>query len=79
MFAASLKHNAPGSYDFGFIDNSKYTGSLEYTPVDSSKGFWMFTADGYGVGSSQPTSTPIQGIAGTSPSTSKPNQYPSTN
>lgn len=66
MFAATLKHNAPGSYDFGFIDNSKYTGMIEYTDVDSSQGFWMFTADGYGVGSSQPNSSPMKAIAGTS-------------
>lgn len=64
VFAANLKHNQPGTYDFGFIDQSKYTGSLAYTPVDSSQGFWMFTADGYKVGSS--TGSSIQGIAGIS-------------
>ncbi|KAI5307596.1 Type I transmembrane sorting receptor, partial [Ascosphaera atra] len=30
VFTASLKHNAPGSYDFGFIDKSKYTGEIKY-------------------------------------------------
>lgn len=63
LFAASLKHNAPGTYDFGFIDNTKYTGSLTYTSVDSSQGFWMFTTDGYKVGST--SGGPIQGIADT--------------
>ncbi|KAI9672255.1 MAG: Type I transmembrane sorting receptor [Alyxoria varia] len=44
LFAVQLKHNAPGSFDFGFIDDSKYTGSITYTPVDSSKGGWMFNS-----------------------------------
>lgn len=63
LFAATLKHNAPGTYDFGFVDPSKYTGSVAYTPVDSSQGFWMFTADGYSAGSTKGGS--IQGIADT--------------
>lgn len=63
LFAVTLKHNAPGTYDFGFIDKSKYTGSLTYTGVDSSQGFWMFTADSYKIGSSSGGS--IQGIADT--------------
>lgn len=63
LFAVTLKHNAPGTYDFGFVDPSKYTGSLAYTAVDSSQGFWMFTADGYKAGSS--TGGSIQGIADT--------------
>lgn len=64
LFAVTLKHKAPGSYDFGFIDKSKYTGSLTYADVDNSQGFWGFTADGYKVGSSSGGS--IKGIAGKS-------------
>ncbi|KAJ5587495.1 uncharacterized protein N7459_003260 [Penicillium hispanicum] len=63
LFAVTLKHNAPGSYDFGYIDKSKYTGSLTYADVDNSQGFWSFTADGYKVGSTSGDS--IQGIADT--------------
>lgn len=67
LFAVTLKHNAPGTYDFGYIDRSKYTGSLVYTDVDSSQGFWMFTADGYKTGSSIGSSIggSISGIADT--------------
>lgn len=50
LFTVDLKKNAPGSYNFGFIDNSKYTGSITYVPVDSSRGFWEFTGRGYSVG-----------------------------
>lgn len=63
LFAVTLKHNAPGSYDFGFLDKSKYTGSLTYTDVDSSQGFWSFTADSYKIGSQSGSS--IKGIADT--------------
>lgn len=52
LFTVDLKKNAPGSYNFGFIDNSKYTGTITYVPVDSSQGFWQFTTKGYSVGSS---------------------------
>ncbi|KAL5117962.1 Aspartic protease snp2 [Pleosporales sp. CAS-2024a] len=65
LFAATLKYHAAGSYDFGFIDSSKYTGALTYTSVDNSQGFWGFTASGYSVGSGSTTSSSIQGIADT--------------
>ncbi|KAJ9303014.1 hypothetical protein DTO271G3_388 [Paecilomyces variotii] len=65
LFAVTLKHNAPGSYDFGFLDSSKYTGKITYTEVDNSQGFWGFTADGYAVGNGQTTSDQISGIADT--------------
>ena len=51
LFTARLKHNTPGTYDFGYIDSSKYTGSLSYTTVDNSQGFWGFTPTSYNVGS----------------------------
>ena len=57
VFAATLKHNEPGTYDFGFIDSAKYTGDLTYADVDSSQGFWQFTVDGYAVGSDTSSSS----------------------
>lgn len=64
LFAVALKHNAPGTFDFGYVDKSKYTGSLTYADVDNSQGFWQFTADSYSVGS-QSGSESIVGIADT--------------
>ncbi|KAH8702374.1 aspartic proteinase complexed with Pepstatin [Talaromyces proteolyticus] len=64
VFAAILKHDAPGSYDFGFIDSSKYTGNITYTPADNSQGYWGFTVDSYTVGTTV-TSTALSGIADT--------------
>jgi aspergillopepsin I len=63
LFAATLKHNAPGTYDFGFIDSSRYTGKIAYTDVDSSQGFWMFTTDDYSI-DGQSQGEQITGIAG---------------
>ena len=34
------------SYDFGYIDSSKYSGQIYYTPVNNANGFWQFTAGG---------------------------------
>jgi Eukaryotic aspartyl protease len=39
-----------GTYDFGTIDSSKYTGSITYTNVNTANGFWEFTGSGYAVG-----------------------------
>ncbi|KIX97696.1 uncharacterized protein Z520_06474 [Fonsecaea multimorphosa CBS 102226] len=65
VFTADLKKGAPGSYDFGFIDSSKYTGDITYTPVDNSNGFWEITGTGYQVGNGKFQSASIDAIADT--------------
>ena len=45
VFTANLKAGSAGSYQFGFIDNTAYSGSLHYTPVVTSAsavGLWAF-------------------------------------
>lgn len=54
-----------GTYNFGFIDSSLYTGTLEFVDVDSKAGYWTFTASGYGVGSAAITTGNITGVADT--------------
>ena len=54
-----------GSYDFGFIDSAKYTGTITYVPVDSSQGFWGFTSNGYAVGNGSFRSASVKAIADT--------------
>ncbi|KAI0111248.1 aspartic peptidase domain-containing protein [Nemania sp. FL0031] len=44
-FTADLKYHTAGTYDFGVVDDSKYTGDIAYVDVDDSQGFWGFTAD----------------------------------
>ncbi|KAJ6445302.1 Multidrug resistance protein 2 [Purpureocillium lavendulum] len=65
LFTADLKHQANGKYNFGYIDSSAHTGSIVYTPVDSSQGFWTWTSTGYSVGGSRLTRESIDGIADT--------------
>ncbi|KAI5459573.1 eukaryotic aspartyl protease [Mariannaea sp. PMI_226] len=65
LFTADLRQDAPGTYNFGFINASSYTGKISYTPVDDSDGFWAFTAAGYAVGSGSMSRSSISGIADT--------------
>ena len=65
LFTANLKKGAPGKYDFGFIDTTQYTGSISYTSVKTTNGFWEFTGSGYAVGSGSFVSSSIDGIADT--------------
>ena len=60
-----LKKGVPGTYDFGFIDDSKHTGPITYTKVNNGRGFWEFTGTGYGVGTGKFQSTSIDAIADT--------------
>ncbi|KAL2037093.1 hypothetical protein N7G274_010220 [Stereocaulon virgatum] len=65
LFTADLKKGRPGSYNFGYIDSAAYTGSITYTAVDNSRGFWGFTGAGYTVGTGAPVSESIPAIADT--------------
>ncbi|CAK7199494.1 hypothetical protein SEUCBS139899_002174 [Sporothrix eucalyptigena] len=65
LFTADLKHNAPGSYDFGFINSSLYTGEITYVSVNTNPGYWTWTSSGYAVGSGSFTSSSLSGIADT--------------
>ncbi|KAK8190567.1 aspartic peptidase domain-containing protein [Phyllosticta capitalensis] len=65
LFAVTLKKGEAGTYDFGYIDQSKYTGEIAYIDVDSSEGYWGFTADGYAVGDGSVTGSSFSAIADT--------------
>ncbi|KAG8424737.1 hypothetical protein J3458_001506 [Metarhizium acridum] len=56
---------ADGRYNFGYIDGAAYTGSIAYTAVDSSQGFWGFTSTGYAVGGGGLNTASTPGIADT--------------
>ncbi|KAK8073217.1 aspartic peptidase domain-containing protein [Apiospora phragmitis] len=64
VWTSDLKNDAPGTYNFGYIDEDAYTGEISYVPVDNSQGFWSFEASGYSIGNK---SVPLkfQGIADT--------------
>ena len=65
LFTANLKKGEPGNYNFGFIDQTEYTGSIIYTEVDNSHGYWGFTSDSCIIADGQPISSSIKSIADT--------------
>jgi len=65
LFAVTLKYHAAGTYDFGYIDSSKYTGAITYVNADTSQGFWGMTASAYSIGTGASTKASIEGILDT--------------
>ncbi|KAI1474913.1 acid protease [Daldinia eschscholtzii] len=49
LFTVDLYREKEGTYNFGFIDESLYTGDIAYSDVDSSRGFWEITSSGWGI------------------------------
>ena len=50
LFTADLEEDNSGTYEFGKIDSSKYSGDIHYVDVDNSQGFWQITSETYTVG-----------------------------
>jgi hypothetical protein len=65
LFCVNLKYHAAGTYDFGYIDSSKYTGAITYINADASQGFWGMSASAYSVGSGASVKSSISGILDT--------------
>jgi len=65
VFTVTLKHDAPGSFDFGFIDTSKFTGSLTTIPVNTRNGFWEVSGTSFSVGSGAARSLALDAIVDT--------------
>lgn len=65
LFSVDLKKGKPGSCDFGFVDESKHTGDVNYVPVDDSQGDWAFEVSGYTIGTGSPRAISISVIADT--------------
>lgn len=65
LFTATLKHQAPGSFDLGYVDAAKHTGPISYTEVDSSYGFWNITMESYTIGSDSAKRYCLRGIVNT--------------
>lgn len=53
-----------GNYNFGFVDQTEFTGSVNFVPVNTSQGFWQFAASGFSV-NGQATEAPHEAIADT--------------
>lgn len=65
LFTANLKRQEDGNYNFGYINQSEYTGTITYTDVDSSRGFWGFHPTGYQIGNQSFNETAWFAIADT--------------
>ncbi len=65
VFTANLKKSEAGNYNFGYIDTTEFTGTITYTPVDNSNGFWGFTPSGYAIGNGAFTGSTFSAIADT--------------
>ncbi|KAM0316768.1 hypothetical protein ACHAPQ_011206 [Fusarium lateritium] len=65
LFTANLQHDAPGTYSFGFINKTAYSGDIVYAPVDTSNGMWTFTTTGFAVGEGKINKTSVTVIADT--------------
>jgi aspergillopepsin I len=69
VFTADLKHDADGSYNFGYIDSGAFTGEMFYVDLFNSSadysGFWSFQSTGYAVGDGSATSSSGTGSTGT--------------
>lgn len=42
LFTADLRANTNGTYEFGRIDDTKFSGDLSWASVQSESGFWLF-------------------------------------
>ena len=65
LFATTLKSDGPGTYDFGFVNESKFMNDISYVDVDTSRGRWGFKTNGYIVGNGKVIYDFLDGIAGT--------------
>ncbi|KAF2482981.1 aspartic peptidase domain-containing protein [Neohortaea acidophila] len=53
VFTADLDEKATGSYEFGTIDTSKFTGDIQYADLASNIGYWLVDSQTYSIGGSQ--------------------------
>lgn len=66
LFTARLKHQEVGSYNFGYIDKSQYTGDIYYTNAfTDTLGHRLFNASGYAVADGELNDRVIVGTADT--------------
>ncbi|EFY92425.1 aspartyl protease [Metarhizium acridum CQMa 102] len=66
LFTVRLRHQAKGSYNFGYIDQSQYTGAISYTPASTDDlGHRLFQSTGYAVGKGKFETITITGTADT--------------
>jgi hypothetical protein len=63
VFTADLQHAAPGAYEFGAIDSTKFTGALNWAAINTTSGFWQFSSQTFSVSTGGGTTTVAGGQA----------------
>ncbi|KAI1849885.1 hypothetical protein JX265_013532 [Neoarthrinium moseri] len=63
LFTADLRANATGAYEFGRVDNTKFTGAMTWVPVNTTQGFWQFTSEKFAVNGGAPQASTAGGQA----------------
>ncbi|KAF6805673.1 eukaryotic aspartyl protease [Colletotrichum sojae] len=53
VFTADLRKKSVGAYEFGRIDNTKFTGQMAWIPINTTSGFWQFTSEKFQVAGGQ--------------------------
>jgi aspergillopepsin I len=53
LFTAQLKHATAGSYQFGEVDKTQFTGELTMQKVDTSSGWWQFESQKVRIGNQE--------------------------
>ena len=51
LFTANLLKGRPGNYNFGYIDDSEYTGTIAYAAIDTQVPLYQINVEGYQIGS----------------------------
>lgn len=57
IFTADLQKGRPGSYDFGYINKSRFNDPLQFTPINRHSPFWEVRLEGYKIGRTGPYKT----------------------
>lgn len=66
LFTANLQKGLPGNYNFGYINESEYTGEIGYASVGNSTPYWEISLPGYQIGDEgEFVSRPWNGIVDT--------------
>lgn len=50
IFTANLQKGKAGNYNFGYINQGEYTGSIHFATIEDGSPWWKFTVGGYQVG-----------------------------
>jgi len=49
LFTVDFRNDGSGSYDFGFIDQSKYAGNITHIGINTTAGHWQFASPSFEV------------------------------